>query len=261
MAWGHQRLLARRWHRGRRYPRPRRRPGPLRRPSNHRPHPRRRQEEHQLQASCRELGSHRRSSARGRLQARGRAACPCPGRSTSTGTVCRRATPTFYIANAAVLVPTFNDPNDRKALGILGELFRDRPVVGIHAVDLVLGFGTVHCLTQQQPQSPGCRRNRCTAITEPSRASAGPRGRGHGFSDGSAGVGGVPHPGGPRDRSRHRQHRLHLDSRGEAPEGEAGLRLPSGLDPGHGHADPAAPEPLLDHGAHEAALQRSWVTP
>lgn len=57
----------------------------------------------------------------------------------------------FYIGNAAVLVPTFNDPNDRVALGILSELFRDRPVVGIHAVDLVLGAGTVHCLTQQQP--------------------------------------------------------------------------------------------------------------
>ncbi len=57
----------------------------------------------------------------------------------------------FYIANAAVLVPTFNDRNDRLALGILGELFNDRPVIGIHAVDLVLGFGTLHCLTQQQP--------------------------------------------------------------------------------------------------------------
>lgn len=57
----------------------------------------------------------------------------------------------FYIANAAVLVPTFNDPKDREALGILAELFPDRPVVGIHAVDLVLGFGTLHCLTQQQP--------------------------------------------------------------------------------------------------------------
>ena len=57
----------------------------------------------------------------------------------------------FYICNSAVLVPTFNDPNDRVALGILGELFSDRPVVGIHAVDLVLGFGTLHCLTQQQP--------------------------------------------------------------------------------------------------------------
>ncbi|MDT7041012.1 agmatine deiminase family protein [Candidatus Nitronereus thalassa] len=57
----------------------------------------------------------------------------------------------FYIGNAAVLVPTFNDPNDRVALGILSDIFRDRPVVGIHAVDLVWGFGTIHCLTQQQP--------------------------------------------------------------------------------------------------------------
>jgi agmatine deiminase len=57
----------------------------------------------------------------------------------------------FYICNAAVIVPTFNDPNDRVALGILGELFKDRPVTGIHAVDLVWGFGSLHCLTQQQP--------------------------------------------------------------------------------------------------------------
>jgi agmatine deiminase len=58
----------------------------------------------------------------------------------------------FYISNAAVIVPTFNDPHDRVALGILGELFQDRPVVGIHAVDLVWGFGSLHCLTQQQPR-------------------------------------------------------------------------------------------------------------
>lgn len=57
----------------------------------------------------------------------------------------------FYIGNAAVLVPTFNDPKDRVALGILAELFRDRPVVGIHALDLVLGLGTIHCSTQQEP--------------------------------------------------------------------------------------------------------------
>ncbi len=57
----------------------------------------------------------------------------------------------FYIGNGAVIVPTFNDPHDRVALGILGELFADRMVVGIHAVDLVLGFGTLHCLTQQEP--------------------------------------------------------------------------------------------------------------
>jgi agmatine deiminase len=57
----------------------------------------------------------------------------------------------FYICNATVIVPTFNDPNDCRALGILGELFKDRPVVGIHAVDLVWGFGSLHCLTQQEP--------------------------------------------------------------------------------------------------------------
>jgi agmatine deiminase len=57
----------------------------------------------------------------------------------------------FYITNAAVLVPTFNDPNDRIALGILGELIRDRPIIGIHALDLVWGLGTLHCMSQQQP--------------------------------------------------------------------------------------------------------------
>jgi len=57
----------------------------------------------------------------------------------------------FYISNAAVLAPTFNDPNDRIALGILAELFRDRPIIGIHAVDLVWGLGTMHCLTHEQP--------------------------------------------------------------------------------------------------------------
>ena len=57
----------------------------------------------------------------------------------------------FYIANGLVLVPTFNDVNDRTALGILAELFPDREVIGIHAVDLVYGLGTLHCLTQQEP--------------------------------------------------------------------------------------------------------------
>jgi agmatine deiminase len=51
----------------------------------------------------------------------------------------------------AVLVPTFNDPRDREALGLLSELFPGRHTVGIHAVDLVWGFGTIHCLTQQEP--------------------------------------------------------------------------------------------------------------
>jgi agmatine deiminase len=57
----------------------------------------------------------------------------------------------FYIANGVVVVPTFNDPNDRIALNTLAELFPDREVVGIHSVDLVWGLGTMHCLTQQEP--------------------------------------------------------------------------------------------------------------
>ena len=56
----------------------------------------------------------------------------------------------FYIANKLVLVPTFNDPNDRVALTTLARLFPDREVTGIHSLDLVLGLGTLHCMTQQQ---------------------------------------------------------------------------------------------------------------
>jgi len=57
----------------------------------------------------------------------------------------------FYIANGVVLVPTFNDPQDQVALATLQTLMPNRQVVGIHAVDLVWGFGTLHCLTQQEP--------------------------------------------------------------------------------------------------------------
>jgi agmatine deiminase len=78
-------------------------------------------------------------------------ALPMPGPIFFDGDRLPASYANFYMANAAVIVPTFNDPNDRVALGILGELFKDRTVVGIHAVDLVLGFGTLHCLTQQQP--------------------------------------------------------------------------------------------------------------
>jgi agmatine deiminase len=59
----------------------------------------------------------------------------------------------FYIANGLVLVPTFHDPNDRIALGIIADLFPDREVIGIHAVDLVWGLGALHCMTQQQPSA------------------------------------------------------------------------------------------------------------
>ena len=57
----------------------------------------------------------------------------------------------FLIANDLVLVPTFNDPADRIALNILAELFPKREIIGIHAVDLVWGLGTIHCMSQQIP--------------------------------------------------------------------------------------------------------------
>ena len=58
----------------------------------------------------------------------------------------------FLILNNCVLVPTFNDVNDRKALNILAECFPDREIIGISAIDLIWGFGTLHCLSQQIPE-------------------------------------------------------------------------------------------------------------
>jgi agmatine deiminase len=57
----------------------------------------------------------------------------------------------FYIANDVVIVPTFNDPNDRVALDLIASVLPDRQVVGIHSGDLVWGQGTLHCLSQQEP--------------------------------------------------------------------------------------------------------------
>jgi agmatine deiminase len=57
----------------------------------------------------------------------------------------------FYIANGVVLVPVFNDPNDRIALNTLAELFPTREIVPIYCGDLIWGFGALHCTTQQQP--------------------------------------------------------------------------------------------------------------
>lgn len=57
----------------------------------------------------------------------------------------------FYLANDLVLVPVFNDPNDRVALDILADLFPDREVIGIYCGDFIWGLGAIHCMTQQQP--------------------------------------------------------------------------------------------------------------
>lgn len=61
----------------------------------------------------------------------------------------------FYIGNGAVLVPTYDTPsNDKRAVGILQDLFPGRRVVGIRAMDMVWGLGAFHCATQQEPQRP-----------------------------------------------------------------------------------------------------------
>jgi len=61
----------------------------------------------------------------------------------------------FYIANKLVLVPVFGDSNDRMALNVLAGLFPEREIVGIYCRDLVLGLGTIHCMTQQLPAAGG----------------------------------------------------------------------------------------------------------
>jgi agmatine deiminase len=78
---------------------------------------------------------------------------PMPGPVVFAGQRLPASYANFYIANDRVLVPTFNDPRDRQALGILAELFPQRTVVGIHSGDLIWGLGTIHCLTQQQPEA------------------------------------------------------------------------------------------------------------
>ena len=76
---------------------------------------------------------------------------PMPGRVEYAGQLLPASYANFYIANKTVLVPTFHHPNDRIALNTLARLFPSRDVIGIHAVDLVLGLGTLHCMTMQEP--------------------------------------------------------------------------------------------------------------
>ena len=81
----------------------------------------------------------------------GSSSCPCPRPVVFDGQRLPASYANFYIANGIVLVPTFNDPNDRKALGILAELFPKHTVSGIHCGDFIWGLGALHCMTQQQP--------------------------------------------------------------------------------------------------------------
>jgi agmatine deiminase len=76
---------------------------------------------------------------------------PMPGAVIFEGRRLPASYANFYVANGLVLVPVFNDPNDRVALDILADLFPDRDIVGIYSGDLIWGFGAMHCMTQQQP--------------------------------------------------------------------------------------------------------------
>ena len=79
------------------------------------------------------------------------ATLPCPAPVVFDGQRLPASYANFYIANGIVLVPTFNDPNDRIALNTLADLFPAHAVSGIHCGDFIWGLGAVHCMTQQQP--------------------------------------------------------------------------------------------------------------
>jgi agmatine deiminase len=76
---------------------------------------------------------------------------PMPGSVLYNGNRLPASYANFYIANGVVIVPQFDDPADAEALAILAPLFPGREIVGLRAVDLVLGSGAIHCVTQQEP--------------------------------------------------------------------------------------------------------------
>ena len=79
------------------------------------------------------------------------ATLPCPGPVECEGVRLPASYANFYIANEVVLVPIFNDANDRPALGILQDLFPRRKIIGLRCNEVVAGLGAIHCVTQQQP--------------------------------------------------------------------------------------------------------------
>lgn len=76
---------------------------------------------------------------------------PCPAPVAHEGARLPASYANFYIANETVLVPVFDDPNDRRALGILQDLFPQRKVLGLRCSEVVAGLGALHCVTQQEP--------------------------------------------------------------------------------------------------------------
>ena len=80
---------------------------------------------------------------------------PCPHPVYYQGARLPASYANFYIANEIVIVPTFEDPHDEQAVGILQDIFVDRRVIGLSCTALVAGLGAVHCVTQQEPRIGG----------------------------------------------------------------------------------------------------------
>jgi agmatine deiminase len=76
---------------------------------------------------------------------------PMPSPVVFEGTRLPASYANFYISNDYVIVPTYRDKNDDKALSILQDCLKDRKVVGIDSCDIIWGLGSFHCLSQQEP--------------------------------------------------------------------------------------------------------------
>ncbi len=76
---------------------------------------------------------------------------PCPAPLFSDGARLPASYANFYIANEVVLVPVFDDANDKQALGILQECFPERKIIALRCNEVVAGLGAIHCVTQQEP--------------------------------------------------------------------------------------------------------------
>jgi agmatine deiminase len=78
---------------------------------------------------------------------------PAPPRVRVDGAPVPASYANFYLANGVVLVPSFGVAADDRALGLLGELFPGRQVIGIPSRELAVGLGALHCVTQQEPEA------------------------------------------------------------------------------------------------------------
>ena len=77
---------------------------------------------------------------------------PMPGPVVQEGERLPASYANFYIANKRVVVPAFGDPEDSRAQSVLARLFPGRKVVALDATEFIWGYGSFHCLTQQEPE-------------------------------------------------------------------------------------------------------------